>query len=515
MLEKIFNEFWPGLSSEKWKSLFLLAVAFVCITLFSASSFLYPLNPWDDANVFMTIGKSMLSGKLLYKEIFDQKGPILFLIHEFAAWISYRSFFGIYLIEIFCYWGFLWYSYKIIRLFSNSWIDMPLTCLIGMCVVTTDFFFYGDSVEELSLSILSYTLYWMLTYLKTGTLPSSNTLLLVGIGMGMIFWMKFTIVIFHFAALLALMHICYLRNKIQDIYRITLWTMAGFLLVSALCILYFLSKGTLSDMYDAYFYTNLFQYGGKASNGEPDVAWFFFVKVAIATVLVLPVAFTKVRRDVRLLVVMCYGMQIVSFTLWPVHIYYFLVLFVYSPLVIYFLRNVRETWQAKSVMCLVATVAVATSYNFVTLVSGTFHSGIIPIAKYVDAHKDRRDDVLTFSSHETGIYLLADVLPPNRFFFAPNSTKPEVRTEQKECIERVRPKFLIRKVDPVKSALKYYESPIPPGYRQVCHERELFRYHFLLNPNMFMRNLMYSLGLEGLSSDDVMHQHLYLYERVD
>ena len=109
-----------NISTSVYRSIFLFAVAYVCITLFSACSFLYPLNPWDDANVFMTIGKAMLSGERLYTDIFDQKGPVLFFIHEFAAWISYNSFLGIYLIEILCYWGFLWYSYKIMRLSATA-----------------------------------------------------------------------------------------------------------------------------------------------------------------------------------------------------------------------------------------------------------------------------------------------------------------------------------------------------------------------------------------------------------
>ncbi|MBO4662331.1 MAG: hypothetical protein J5630_06490 [Bacteroidaceae bacterium] len=502
------------MSTSVKESAFLFLVSFVLITLFSASSFLYPLNPWDDANVFMTIGKAMLSGKHLYTDIFDQKGPVLFFIHEFAALVSYKSFFGIYLIEILCYWGFLWYSHKIMRLFSNSWIVMPLTCLIGLVVVTTDFFFYGDSVEEFSLPILSYTLYYILSYLKTLVIPSKRILVFVGVGMGIIFWMKFTIVVFHFAALIGLLYICYRNNKLQDLYQITLWIIAGFVLLSVPCILYFVQNGTLADMFDAYFYTNLFQYGGSAANGEPDAPWFFFVKLAIAAILVLPVAFTKVRWDFRLLVVMCYGLQMLSFTLWSVNIYYFLVVFVYAPLVIYFLRNVECKRIAASIMILTGIIATATSYNFVTLVNGTFHRGIIPIAQYVNAHKTKTEDVLTFSSHETGIYLLADVLPPNRFFFAPNATKPEIRTEQAECIRNQKPKFLIRKTDPVKTTLVYYDMPIPEDYRLVCHERELFRYHFLLNPKMFLWNLGYTQGLmKNLVDKNTEQQNLYLYER--
>ena len=46
------------------KKILLLLYAVLLITLFSACSFLYPLNPWDDANVYMTIGNAMLVGFL-------------------------------------------------------------------------------------------------------------------------------------------------------------------------------------------------------------------------------------------------------------------------------------------------------------------------------------------------------------------------------------------------------------------------------------------------------------------
>ena len=156
----------------------------------------------------------------------------------------------------------------------------------------------------------------------------------------------------------------YRKKNLQDLRQITLWIIAGFLILSIPCILYFVSKGTLADMYDAYFYTNLFQYGGAAANGEPTAPWFFLVKLAITVALVLPIAFTKVRRDVRLLIVTCFGLQMLSFTLWSVNIYYFLVLFAYAPLAIYFLRNVRATRTAKTLLLLVGTLATATSYNF-------------------------------------------------------------------------------------------------------------------------------------------------------
>ena len=58
------------------KNFLLLLFAVLLITLFSTCSFLYPLNPWDDANVYMTIGNAMLGGRELYVDIFDHKGPV-------------------------------------------------------------------------------------------------------------------------------------------------------------------------------------------------------------------------------------------------------------------------------------------------------------------------------------------------------------------------------------------------------------------------------------------------------
>ena len=106
--------------------LFLLAI--VLITLFSCCSWIYPLQPHDDANVFMSIGKSMLSGKLLYTEVHDHKGPVLYFLHEWAAVLSSRTFFGIYLLEVLCCFGFLVYSYRMMCMFAEH----------SICIITVN-----------------------------------------------------------------------------------------------------------------------------------------------------------------------------------------------------------------------------------------------------------------------------------------------------------------------------------------------------------------------------------------
>ena len=48
------------------------AAAALSVMLFcTRSSFLFPMNNWDDANSYFTMGKSMMHGILIYRDIFD------------------------------------------------------------------------------------------------------------------------------------------------------------------------------------------------------------------------------------------------------------------------------------------------------------------------------------------------------------------------------------------------------------------------------------------------------------
>ena len=78
--------------------LYAVITAAVVLLICSKSSPLYPLNDWVDANTFLTIGRGSLHGKVPYRDLYEQKGPVLYFIHTLAAWISEDSFLGVWLI---------------------------------------------------------------------------------------------------------------------------------------------------------------------------------------------------------------------------------------------------------------------------------------------------------------------------------------------------------------------------------------------------------------------------------
>src|SRR5699024_9566705 len=85
-----------------WKKkyyMFLTLFSFFIILIFSKSSPLYFINDWVDANAFFSVGKGIVHGQVPYKDLFEQKGILLYFIHAIAYKLSATSFFGVYLFE--------------------------------------------------------------------------------------------------------------------------------------------------------------------------------------------------------------------------------------------------------------------------------------------------------------------------------------------------------------------------------------------------------------------------------
>ena len=96
------------------------ALAALMLLFASQCSPLYPINLWDDANCLLTVGRVMRRGGVLYRDIYEQKGPLLYLIHALAACISDTSFLGVYVLEIPALTAALYAAYRLLRLRTGA-----------------------------------------------------------------------------------------------------------------------------------------------------------------------------------------------------------------------------------------------------------------------------------------------------------------------------------------------------------------------------------------------------------
>jgi len=249
----------------------LSALAFLSVC--SKSSFLYPMNDWVDVQCFFTMGRSIWDGLVPYRDLYEQKGPVLYFAYALAALISSHSFIGVFLLEVVCFGLFLYFSGLIARLyFSSDWIVSAIIVALAALIPVSPAFAHGSGVEELSLFMLVYSLYTVLSALKQERVLSFREAFFNGMAAAAVLLSKFTILGFYIGlAFFVIFWYCSCR------YRFTalLATVGQFLLgVAALCFpffLYFLFAGALDDLFTVYFYNNLFLYPTELTGSRWDM----------------------------------------------------------------------------------------------------------------------------------------------------------------------------------------------------------------------------------------------------
>lgn len=236
----------------------------VFLGLCSLCSPLYPFNTWEDSNCFLTVGRGILHGLIPYRDLVEQKGPILYFLHTAAALVSETSFLGVFLLELAAAVLFLYFTYRTLELLlpgaSPFWI-VPTAALVYSC----DAFCLGDSAEEFCLPLLAYGLYIGLKGMQERSFPSSLACFWIGVASGCIFWIKYTIVGLYLGWFFAFCLLALIRREFFQPVKMGLWILAGVFLVTLPILGYFAWNQALSDLLITYFYNNIFHYSEGSS----------------------------------------------------------------------------------------------------------------------------------------------------------------------------------------------------------------------------------------------------------
>ncbi len=253
------------------KYLFCLLTAAALITLFSRSSFLYPFNNWSDTNVYMTMGREMLRGAVPYKDLFDHKGLLWYFLYALANLVSTSSYMGLYLIEIFSFSIFLYYSAKTLELFLPPvWAAVCIPAL-GCLIAVSDAFGMGGSAEEIHLSFASAGIYFLTRLIQSGQkgaglqdapvrkydpLPYS-AVFACGLLAGCVLWIKYSMLGFWFGWMMFVFFLLVCQKKWRRALASCALFLLGMAAVSLPCLVYLLATGSLGDFLHVYLEINL------------------------------------------------------------------------------------------------------------------------------------------------------------------------------------------------------------------------------------------------------------------
>lgn len=489
-----------------------LIISFMFMMAASETSFLFPIHSRVDQNIFFTLGRGILQGKVPYRDLFEHKGPLIYFIHAAGALISKTSFVGVFVMQVLFFAVSILFMYKTAKLFTTekrAWIAAMVTAAVSSATYA---FKLGDNAEEFCWAFLMVSLYYLVKYFKdceTEFRPEKFSILFLnGIMAGCVLWLKFTQLGF-WIGYMAVIFFYLIANKKYGRAFASCGVYLGGMAVTALpWIVYFGIKGALSDLFTTYFYDNIFLYGSGKSFFEKIISIgsslaydiiqnplvMFMIGLGIFAFCVKKQYFTKPfgRACVTTAFLVLYIMLYIGGVRYD---YYMLIA---TPFMlfgtIYVLDILASMKHPRKYM---QTIAFALCFVYVIVGSNALpyygkKKSDFPQFVFADTIKERGGKtLLNYGFIDGGFYLASGIEPINRFFCKvniPQDAFPEMYDEQIEMVRDKKVDFAVirtRKDRTIKKDMRLEYDDLFKNYTVIQisdNPYETYRY-FLLEKN--------------------------------
>ena len=450
--------------------LFCLIASAVLLLLCSQCSPLYPINVWGDANCLLTVGRVMKEGGVVYRDIYEQKGPTLYLIHAMAACISDTTFHGVYVLEAFSFAAVLYLACMIGMCRRGAWAACCEAALIGACVLVGSAFSRGDSAEEFCLPYLMGAVYLAFRHYGEKEGPMAPRALFVcGLLAGMVATIKFTILGLFVGLCIAEGTLALRVGGIKRALQSAGTFLAGMMLPVVLWCVYFACHGALNDFYTAYIYNNIFLYSEETrtlmdivrdivDTVRGNMLWVLLGGVGVLVFLLDHREKTQLRLAVLSMAVCAFAAVFFLGRTWP---YSPLVLGVFGFVGFASASNRADRLKGRWAKCLAAGVSCVLALAVAVWLSPNAYLRGVPmeelaqgrLAKYV--HEGAT--LLQYSHLDDGLYLAADRLPQQKYFVRLNVNYDEMYAELDRYVREAIPDYVLTAWAPLPEEFDQYQ----------------------------------------------------------
>jgi len=458
--------------------LYSLVVSGIFLLLLSKCSPLYLFNDWVDVHCFFTVGKSMLDGLIPYRDIYEQKGPILYFLFAAAAAISRTSFLGVYLLETLSFSLFLFFSGKCVQLYlGDSRAVYGILLIFAPLVMISTAFLYGGGAEELCLWMLTLSLYLFDRAIHEKRMLRVREAFGIGLCAGVALHIKFTLLGFYLGlAIFVLIWYLGFEKKGAELPAIIGAFLGGIAAISLPVFLYFMIHGAVDDFITVYFYNNLFLYQGDIGKYPNRLVFFivclwaslhknleFMIPAVVGALWLMLTPKDNKKMFFVVLLSTCF-LCLSTFGGGRIFEYYpmpFAVFGIYGLIAIALgiqkitagkaIRVPAGKWAFPASIAICAAILLPVSYllsdNTYML---SFEPEDVPQIRFAE-YINRREDptLLTYGTLDVGMYYTADVTPTCKYFCELNIPLPEMYETQNRYVEEGITDFVLSRTVPL------------------------------------------------------------------
>lgn len=469
--------------TEIYTYAFLAVYVFILMLFCTKSSPIYIFNDWFDANAYMTMGKGLVRGSVLYKDLFDHKGPLLYFLYAIGYLIDRTGFTGVFIIQIISMYLVSLFSYKTAFVYTKStFLSAAAALLVPMTVLTSRIYIYGrdyggGSPDEFTAPLFVISIYLAVKLLKDREYGEKDCpkLFWLGFAGGLIFLLKFNFFVFTVGLMLPLFAVLVFKD-IKRFFMYALHTFIGFVIPFVPYGIYALATDSVRDFFDVYFVFNL-TYAGESEGltgvftclkNVWDYIWKTFtwheyiVLLSLVGALAGMIYFMVKKKENRLLNVSL----LLSFLFTAAILGKKLMIYSLVPLMVFSLigylalcdflkeKGLTFTNPPKGLSKRILTFAAAALMLFFSVMNNNTVSGELNRFKKSDDTetalcqdeianvllREREEDrtLLLVLALDAGFYTKADIVPVSRYFYRPNvnfTDYPDVFIGQYEDIK--------------------------------------------------------------------------------
>lgn len=396
-----------------------------------------------DGYVFKYIAVRITEGEMPYLDIFDHKGPLIYLI-DLLGVVIHKDY-GLFIVEFIFAAVSAVFMYLIPRKIGCDSIKSSLIAIAAMAFYIS-VFEAGNFTEEFALPFILFSLWVFIDYFKNDKVTALR-LILLGISFGAIMLLRPNMAGLWAVFCIAVIIKCVASKQIKKMFIYILEFLLGSVMIIAPVMLWLYAKGALNACYENYILFNL-----KYSDSDAvlrSIAMMDMISrpyiiatfIALAALLVLLSKYKLPIPKTVFAFALYFILQSVLFTMAGTsydHYYITAVPFLIYP-VSELAKILEDKGRNKAGYIITAAIALMFSYSFVfasiNIYDYTVGKRRVPesVSELVDAVNNEKgeDDTLIMFGNWDYLYLATDMRSATRYTY----TKPIIYLDHEIMVD--------------------------------------------------------------------------------
>lgn len=256
-----------------------------------------------DCGIFSYVGFAMQEGKALYTEVWENKGPLLYFIYYLGLMINKE--FGMYLLELVAIFISVLFSYKSIKVITNSNLYSILGTIYAFSIYSVTFE-SGTISENFALPLICIGVYLFFQYIKTNEI-SNIKILIFGILTGLILQIRLNILAIFLAIFIVIALKLLFNKKFIEILKWLSFGLLGVVISIIPSLIYLLKNGVLIDCLNTAYLNilNGFNIGTITDRinsllsmiKKVNISYVLYVIAEFFTISIILIAFKKINKN--------------------------------------------------------------------------------------------------------------------------------------------------------------------------------------------------------------------------